>query len=297
MLQVQEKPRGVRIIKTFRAENYIKGGLSLGIFSSTVTRSAEPLHSHDFTEIVYVRSGEGVEVIDGREYTARRGDLFFINYGSTHRFYTEGEFSYYNVCFDPEIIARRIISRENAFELLSLTAIDELRGSDTAIGRIHFGREERPLIEALLSDMLSEYGTDMSERSAVLESYMTVRVAKILRKTRPVSNKSELDRTWDELSDFIGDNLGRRLSLSELAKKCFYNPSYFSRAFKERYGISLSEYLSRERASAAAELLCDTELSVDEIAARCGFGDKSGLYRAFQRHYGMSAGEYRQKNR
>ena len=283
-------------MRTFRAKNFIKDGLSLGIFASSV-REDEPIHSHDFIEIVYITDGTARQFINGREYEARRGDLFFINYGSTHRFTTEEGFDYYNVSFDPEIISARIINRDNAFDLLSLTAIDELRGEGAPEGRIHFGREERPLIEAVLADMLSEHGANLPERSAVLESYMTVLVAKILRKTRPVSQKQDSDGVWEELLRFVDRNIDKKLTLSELAKKCFYNPSYFSRAFKERFGTSLVEYITRKRVAAAAELLTCGEESAEEIAVRCGFGDKTGLYRAFQKHYGMTPSEYRQKNR
>ena len=283
-------------MKTFKAKNHIGKGLSLGIFASDVAED-EPLHSHEFVEIIYIAKGDAMQFINGREYEAKRGDLFFINYGSTHRFTTVGGFKYYNLSFDPEILTARIINRENAFYLLSLTAIDELRGEGAPEGRIHFGSDERPLIEALLSDMLSEYGSDMAERGAVLESYMTVLIAKILRKTRPVSNKTDIDGVWQELLEFIDGNIDKRLSLSELAKKCFYNPSYFSRAFKERFGLSISEYITKERVSVAAELLLSEDISTDEIARRSGFGDRSGLYRAFGKHYGMTPREYREKNR
>ena len=281
-------------MRTFYAKNYIEKGLSLGIFRADVHED-EPTHSHDFVEIVYVTHGTARQFINGREYEARRGDLFFINYGSTHRFTTTESFGYYNVCFDPEIISARIINRENAFDLLSLTAIDELRGEGAPEGRIHFGSDERPLIEALLADMYSEYGSNFSERCAVLESYMTVLVTKILRKTRPVSNKSPTEDVWEDMLRFLDGNIDRKLTLGELAKKCFYNPSYFSRAFKERYGMSLVEYVTRARVGAAERMLTESELSSEQIAEACGFGDKSGLYRAFARYHGMSPGEYRQK--
>jgi AraC-like DNA-binding protein len=43
----------------------------------------------------------------------------------------------------------------------------------------------------------------------------------------------------------------------------------------------------------ATALLANPSLSMEEIAERCGFGDKSSLYRAFEKHYGCSPSEYR----
>ena len=280
---------------TFKAENYIKSNLSLHVFKSETTTSF-PSHTHDFVEIVYVAEGEGVECVDERSYAVRRGDLLFIGYGRTHAFRTDSRLVFYNVCFLPEVVAKRIENRNQAFDLLSLTALEELRGESTELGRLRFDGEDRHALEFVLREMLREYESDFSERSAVLESYMTLMLAKILRKAHAYSvpNGEEFDGVWRALSEFIDENLREKLTLSALAGKCFYNPSYFSRAFKQKFGVSLVDYIGRERARKAEELLRTTGSSVEEIAALCGFGDKASLYRAFEKHYGCTPTAYRQ---
>ena len=279
----------------FKAENYIERGLSLGIFRSSTTE-AEPVHTHDFVEIIYVLDGHSTHKVNGTEHHLLRGDMLFINYGSTHEFFSDSEFTYYNICFSPEVIAERIINRENAFDLLSLTSINEIKSSDNLVCKISFNAEERVGIESMLADMHEEYCSDLAERRAVLESYMTIIMAKILRRLRVMGEVSRdgvgLSR---DILDFIDSNLGERLTLSALAKKCFYNPSYFSRSFKERFGVTLVEYISRARARAAARLITESELSTSDIAAECGFSDKSALYRSFSKYYGMTPGEYRER--
>lgn len=284
-------------MKTFQKEKYIKDGLSLHIFKSNGVRT-EPLHDHDFVEIVYVTDGEAIEVINGISYEARRGDLLFINYRSTHTFIPKSKFTYYNICFNPEIIAERIITRENAFDLLSLTAIEELSGEGFADGVMHFSGLEREKLESLLSDMHEEYRVALPERAAALESYMTLLLTKILRKAHPnEKEKREVDGIWQKLSDYISESLSEKLTLCAIANKCFYNPSYFSRAFKERFGMTFIEYVSRKRASEAAKLLYESDLSSDEICQRCGFGDRTSFYRVFKKEYGISPGEYREQER
>ena len=49
----------------------------------------------------------------------------------------------------------------------------------------------------------------------------------------------------------------------------------------------------RERLRRAQELLERTELTVDAVAARCGFGTGAGLRAAFSRHLHTSPSEYR----
>ena len=282
-------------MKVYKVENYIQGELSLHMFEEEVSNHTVPPHTHEFAEIIYITSGECVQTINGISYLAKRGDMLFINRGSTHTFSPVNSFTYYNICFSPETVVKRVIDRENAFDLLSLSALEEIQSESMPIGRFSFDGDERLWIEHLLRDMHSEYVSDKSERNAILESYMTIIVAKILRKAHISSSidREEFSGVWRALSEFIDDNLNQKLTLEDLAQKCFYNPSYFSRTFKQKFGMSPIEYITKERITRAAKLLADPSLSMEDIAEQCGFGDKSSLYRAFEKYFGCSPSEYR----
>ncbi|MBR1974884.1 MAG: helix-turn-helix transcriptional regulator [Clostridia bacterium] len=283
-------------MEVYKAKNYIQGELSLHIFEETVVDHSVSLHIHEqFTEIVYITSGECLQTINGVSYTAKRGDLFFINLSSTHSFSPINSFTYYNICFSPATVVKRIIDRQNALDLISLSTLEEIQSESVPICRFTFGGEERLWVEALLKDMHKEYTSNESERNAILESYMTIMIAKILRKAHEanVTKRKELSDVWRALSEFIDENLDQKLTLEDLAQQCFYNPSYFSRAFKRKFGVSPMEYITRERVFMAASLLQNESLSMEELAEQCGFGDKSSLYRAFEKHYGCTPSAYR----
>ena len=280
---------------SYKSEQYIKDDLSLGIFIDNAGRLAG-VHTHEFVEIVYVLEGTATDKINDVTSNLSRGDMLFINYGSTHSREVSDNYSFINVCFAPEILGNKIINKENAFYLLSLSAFEEIQ-SETFEGKMHFTGEERRIIEAVLSDMIYEYSKSLPERAAVLESYMTVLITKIIRKMRPSAVADDASSgIWASLLEYIDKNFNKKLTLADIAKRCFYNPSYFSRAFKEKFNISLTEYISRERAKAAAEMLITTDKSIDKIADDCGYGEKSGLYRAFDKFYGCTPAEYRQNS-
>ena len=117
----------------------------------------------------------------------------------------------------------------------------------------------------------------------------------MLRKTLMSDSGVRIKDVWDELTEYIDENLHEELTLSSLAKKSFYNPSYFSRIFKQRFGMSLSDYVRTKRIEHAMRLLTETELSVDEITARIGYADRSAFYHAFSKHAGMTPAEFRAK--
>lgn len=279
-------------MKRYRAEDYIADGDSIGIFFSA-ERHDEPLHSHDFIEVIYIVSGEAEHSIDGEIYKVERGDVLFINYGCLHSFSSKDGFSHYNICFSPETVGSSMITPENAPAMLSLTAFNELR-RDRSCGRIGFYGSERGEIEQLLSNMERESREGLPYSKKLIESYMSVLMTKLLRKTVMGNDVSE-GGIWEELREYIDANLDGELTLSALASKSFYNPSYFSRAFKQKFGTPFTEYVTKKRLGLALELLERDDIPLERIAERCGFPDRSAFYHAFLKYMGASPSEYRKR--
>ena len=70
-------------------------------------------------------------------------------------------------------------------------------------------------------------------------------------------------------------------TLEALAEKCFYNPSYFSRAFKAYAGVTFSEYLTECRIERAKELLSATELSIETVIGESGYSNRTKFFADF----------------
>lgn len=275
----------------FTTKKLIDPEIGMHIFSS---RGTSREHTHDFIEIVYVKRGTALEYVEDREYRLSRGDLLFINYGLTHRFEGGENFEYFNICFNPELLGSSIMTRENAFALLQLTAFEEIRQGGES-GTVHFRGSERDQLERLLSSMLTEYTERRRGWLEILSSYATVLFMLVLRKTSSACDTPEEREVFDQLISYIDENPSADLSLSSLAKKCFYNPSYLSRAFKERFGISLSRYVTERKVERAIYLLENTDLTAEDIAEGAGFSSKSVLYRAVLRTRGTSLSDYRRR--
>ena len=281
-------------MKIYRPYEFIEQGKNIHVFVSRDRTRPEATHVHDFIEIVYMLAGKCEQTVDGRVYEASHGDLFFINYGSTHSFSSNDPISYVNICFSPEVMGDAIISRENAFALLSLTAFDEMcNGSDDA--KISFFGNERKEIEDILFAMHRECRDKRTAWNGVVESYLNILITKMLRKTQTGMQSEVIGDVWQELSEYIDQNLGGDLTLEALAQKCFYNPSYFSRVFKEKFGMSFVEYVNRRRLERAVKLLTESTLSIEEIYVAVGFSSRAHFYRVFAKYVGGLPTDYREK--
>lgn len=85
----------------------------------------------------------------------------------------------------------------------------------------------------------------------------------------------------------------QKTTVDELAKVLHTNRTTLLADFKKCTGVSINRYVTQLRMTMAAALLRDTQLSVNEICERTGFGDTSYFSRSFKRTVQYSPSEYR----
>ena len=253
-----------------------------------------PEHSHEFIEIVYIKSGEAREEIDGVSYNVSRGDIVFITPGTSHVFSSDDGFGHIEIFFSPKLLSDGMITPQNALSLFALSSFDDMR-ADRSGGRISFSGEERAEVEYILDAMLRECGSSQAQSSSILTNYLNILLIKMLRRTEDAEVLP--DDIWQSLKVYIDSNHGERMSLTDLAAKCFYNSSYFSRVFKQKFGVSVTEYIRERRLEHAMHLLASEDSTVEDIMVRSGFSDKSAFYHAFAKKTGLTPKEYRDKNK
>ena len=83
------------------------------------------------------------------------------------------------------------------------------------------------------------------------------------------------------------------LTLDVIAQDLSFSPSYLTRYFKEKQGVSLMQFIDQKRFSRSKQLLADTELSIKEIREQCGYTDAANFSRKFRQHEGITPKQYR----
>ena len=82
-------------------------------------------------------------------------------------------------------------------------------------------------------------------------------------------------------------------SVEGLARRVKQSRATFARRFAELVGESPVSYLTRWRMCLGAKLLTETEMSLDEIAGRIGYGTAAAFSKAFRRSHGSAPGRFR----
>jgi two-component system response regulator YesN len=97
-----------------------------------------------------------------------------------------------------------------------------------------------------------------------------------------------------DVQEYIAENFSDcDLSLSEVARKFFVNPSYLSRIFKQETGQTFIEYLMKLRMEKAVKLLGETDMKAYQIAEEVGINDPHYFSICFKKFTGTSVNEYR----
>ncbi|MEE1940189.1 helix-turn-helix domain-containing protein [Streptomyces sp. TRM 70361] len=89
------------------------------------------------------------------------------------------------------------------------------------------------------------------------------------------------------------ENLGRPVTLEELAARESTSVRSFTRRFREETGVTAGQWLVQQRIVRARQLLEETDLSVDQVAAEAGFGTAVSLRRHMQQALGVTPTAYR----
>lgn len=85
------------------------------------------------------------------------------------------------------------------------------------------------------------------------------------------------------------------LSLQEAAEVVGMSPSYFSRIFKEEFGLSFIQFVTRLRMEESARQLSDPLCKTYEISHNVGYSDYSHFAKVFKKHYAVSPTEYKKR--
>ena len=95
--------------------------------------------------------------------------------------------------------------------------------------------------------------------------------------------------------DWILANLDKPHTVASLAARANMSARTFARRFVEETGRTPMQWVTDQRVLYARRLLEETDLDVDRVAERCGFGTATLLRHHFRRIIGVTPSDYRRR--
>lgn len=149
-------------------------------------------------------------------------------------------------------------------------------------------------LDACLHLLRQEIGAELTNRVArrmVVPPQRDGGQAQYIDRPLPAAQSDSLA----EVTDWAIENLREELTVNLLASRAHMSPRTFARRFKAEHGATPASWLARQRIIQAQRLLERTDLSLDAIAAECGFGSAAVLRQNFARVLAVTPTAYRSR--
>ena len=105
--------------------------------------------------------------------------------------------------------------------------------------------------------------------------------------------KKDQNPLIDRCKDYIFKHLHEKIRIQNIADELFLNANYLSEIFRRHEGLTITEFILREKVNLTKNLLAYSPYSYSEIAAYLGFSSQSHLGKVFKKHTGMTLHQYR----
>jgi len=92
---------------------------------------------------------------------------------------------------------------------------------------------------------------------------------------------------------YIESRLNEKIDYADMADKCGYSRNYLSVKFKSEMGMSMVDYITKQRIEQAKVLLRNSKDSIVQISDSLKFSSNSYFGSIFLKQVGVTPGEYR----
>jgi YesN/AraC family two-component response regulator len=96
-----------------------------------------------------------------------------------------------------------------------------------------------------------------------------------------------------KVKKYIRDHMVDSFTVPDIAKELNFNPQYLMRAFKNKTGLSIVDYITQARMETGKHILKDTKIPIKDVAFMVGYSDYAYFTRVFKKECGVSPTEYR----
>lgn len=142
-----------------------------------------------------------------------------------------------------------------------------------------------------------DFGTELALEVARWLVMFLKRPAQQAQHSMQLSAQREQKHGSSELQAWIIEHLAEELDVARLARRAGMSRRNFCRAFSRDTGMTPSKFVEAARLEAAQRWLAESDVSIDDVAARVGFGSVETLRRTFRRALGVTPSDYRQARR
>lgn len=225
--------------------------------------------------ILYTYEGEGVLEYEGKKYTLKPDDGFFIDCRKPH---------FYKAATDWKV---SVLHFRGAFS-------DYMYEEYAKTGNICFHEATTGRFHRYLEDLLNIYDSPSLQRDLRASHCIDgILLYLIMLNSNLAIEKNDVPRSIQEAMNYMENHYTENISLDLLAELTKTNKYHLAKEFKKYTSFSPHDYLIRLRINQAKILLKSTSLPAVKIAHEVGIHDINNFNYLFKKREGKTPIQYR----
>lgn len=252
-----------------------------------------PIHFHPEYELNFILNGKGVRRVIGDSMEDIEDiELVLVGPNLQHGWELhhcrnqnihEITIQFHNDLFDQKLLSRRIMKPIK--EMLERSAhgilFSEKIAEEVKLKILQLSRIDSIDYFLELISILQHLATSGNQR--LLSSYTS--------NNKDFENSDKIKIIYE----YVQDNYQNKISLNEISGLVNMSPVTFNRFIKKRTGKTLIEYVNDTRIGYASRWLIEKDLSIAEIAFKCGFNNIANFNRVFKKSKNCTPSRYREE--
>lgn len=245
------------------------------------------MHWHEEAELTLITKGDCTYQIDFVTYEAKKGDILFVPPLLLHSISrrTSDEF------FSETYVFHMNFLGGNTADICSTRYLILLMNQEFSLPCLI--TPEHPAyvsLRKIFRQITSLYNDAVIGYELALKSLFLQAIFLLLQyRTECTSPENRISSDkLKQVLDYIELHYAEAITISELAKLCYFSDYYFMRFFKKHMHMTCMEYINSLRLEKSVELFEKGASSILDVSLSVGFRNLSYFHRAFKKKYQMT---------
>lgn len=260
--------------------------LSASKIDSYYTTHPRVLHKHDNCfEILFVRSGKGIYIVEETRYPIQTGDLILCNAGILHD--------------EDPACSENLNTLSVAVTDVQLPDLPPNHMIDNSLTPVFTAGEFADTVSFLMMTIYTMLACEPKESAETCQRLTEALMSLLRMIMRKYGDQlGEIKRTpaniiAAQVKNYINAHYDEDFTLQDISAAIHVNPHHLAHVFKEQTGYSPKQYTIRRRLGEAQTLLITTRQPITQIATSVGFGNPCHFDSIFSKYIGMTPSRYR----
>lgn len=183
-------------------------------------------------------------------------------------------------------LCRKLYETERKTKFIMLSGYDDFAYVKAALGYKALDYLLKPVDKKVLNKVVQK----------AVEEYVAENGEKVCENREREEQEKEIlsgDDIVKRIMEEIGENCAGKYTLKTFASKYHISEAYLSSLFAKTAGVSLTNYIMRERVERSAGLMLQTNRKISDIAMEVGYEDPRYFMKIFKKVTGETPTDYR----